>query len=73
MRIEQRKSGFVILCGCCNDPFARVQEGRLVITSRHKSQAHTNGLSLEELKNLVEVIERQNSSCIEQEFVIKVV
>lgn len=58
LHIEQRKGTQVLICSCCNLPFARVQFGRLVIQSKHYSDMHTNALTLEDLKQLVATLER---------------
>jgi len=57
LRIERRGGTQALICACCNLPFARVQFGRLVIQSKHYSEAHTNALELEDLKKLVAVLE----------------
>lgn len=44
----------VLRCATCNLPFARIQHGALVIQSRHHGEAHTNAISLAELKTLLE-------------------
>jgi hypothetical protein len=57
LRIEKRGGTQALICACCNLPFARVQFGRLVIQSKHYSDAHTNALTLDDLKELVTVLE----------------
>jgi hypothetical protein len=56
MRIEQRGETSVLLCSCCNLPFAKLQFGRLVIQSKHHGDDHTNALNVEELESILELI-----------------
>jgi hypothetical protein len=46
-------------CSCCKLPFARIQNGALVIDSRHHGERHTNVIALAELVRLVPVAEMQ--------------
>jgi hypothetical protein len=57
LRIEKRGGTQALICACCNLPFARLQFGRLVVQSKHYTEAHTNALTLDDLKKLVEVLE----------------
>lgn len=41
-------------CGACTLPYARVQNGILVIQSDHYGKTHTNVLTLEEVRRLLE-------------------
>lgn len=41
-------------CGACRLPFAYVQNGTLVILSRHNSTSHYNVLTLEQVKQMLE-------------------
>lgn len=41
-------------CACCDLPFAVVQRGVLVIQSRHHGQKHSNVITLEELRRMLE-------------------
>jgi hypothetical protein len=56
MRFEQRGEVKVLLCSCCNLPFAKLQFGRLVIQSRHHGYDHTNAIDLQELQTILELI-----------------
>ena len=60
MRIEQRDEIKVLLCSCCNLPFAKLQFGRLVIQSRHHGDDHTNALDLGELTDILELIRQES-------------
>ena len=40
-------------CNCCGLPFARVQNGALVIESHHHGQRHVNVISVAELRRLL--------------------
>lgn len=61
MRIEQRCEIKVFLCSCCNLPFAKLQFGRLVIQSKHHRDTHSNGLDLQELERIVELIRKDTA------------
>lgn len=43
----------VLRCGCCGLPWARLENGALVVESRHSGQVHVNRLSVEALAALV--------------------
>jgi hypothetical protein len=43
-----------LTCRTCGRPFARVQNGVLVIESKHGSETHTNVISLTQLRALLE-------------------
>lgn len=45
-----------IRCLCCPRPFATIQDGRLVIQSKHGSATHVNALTVEDLERLVAVL-----------------
>ena len=60
LRLEQRGGVQVLICSCCNLPYAKVQFGRLVIQSKHYTEAHTNALTIEELKSLVAELEKSD-------------
>ena len=57
MKREKRKNGEALMCGCCTYPFAYMQAGKLVVTSRHGSQQHTNALTPDELRALASELE----------------
>ena len=57
MRKEERRGGQALMCDCCTYPYAYIQAGKLVVTSRHGSQQHTNTLTPEELRQLADDIE----------------
>lgn len=40
-------------CGACNLPFAYVQNGALVVVSRHNGESHPNVLPIEEVERLL--------------------
>ena len=61
MKIEQRTEIRVILCSCCNLPFAKLQFGRLVIHSRHHGDDHTNALEIQDLKHILELISKDSA------------
>ena len=42
-------------CGCCELPFARLQNGVLVIQSNHHGEKHQNVIAVAELVRLAEV------------------
>lgn len=63
MQTESRKHGTALICSCCRKPFAYLQHGRLVITSRHDSQTHTNTLSVHELRMVL--VELENRATVE--------
>ncbi len=51
-------------CSCCKLPFARIQNGVLIIESRHHGEKHTNVISLADLIQLiygVDASDKQNS------------
>ena len=56
MRIERRGKSLVLLCTCCDLPFARLQFGRMVIQSSHHGDKHSNALDLEDLKRVLEAL-----------------
>ncbi len=56
MRIEQRGKSVVLLCGCCDLPFARLQFKRLVIQSKHYSDSHSNSLGPDDLESILELL-----------------
>ena len=58
VQTQKRGEAHVLICSCCNLPFARLQFGRLVIQSKHYSDVHTNGLTLEDLRGLVSLLEK---------------
>lgn len=43
----------ILRCGCCGLPWARLENGALVVESRHSGQVHVNRLSVEALAALV--------------------
>lgn len=43
-------------CGTCKTPFAVVRGGVLVIESRHNGEKHTNFLTLEEVRRMLEAV-----------------
>jgi hypothetical protein len=61
MRIEQRGEIKVLLCSCCNLPYAKLQFGRLVIQSKHHSDDHTNALDLQALESILELIRKDGA------------
>src|SRR5260370_29243531 len=63
MRVEQRREIKVLLCSCCNLPFAKLQFGRLVIQSKHHGDDNTNALDLQALESIFELL-RKNSAII---------
>jgi hypothetical protein len=58
MIVEERGEIRVLLCACCNLPYAKLQFGRLVIQSKHYRDNHSNSLSLEELESILELLRR---------------
>ena len=58
LRIERRGKSLVLLCTCCDLPFARLQFGRLVVESKHHGDVHTNALTLENLEKILELLRR---------------
>ena len=61
MRIERRGKSLVVLCTCCDLPFARLQFGRLVIQSKHYSDNHWNSLSPEDLESILELLRKADA------------
>ena len=61
MRMEQRGEIKVFLCSCCNLPFAKLQFGRLVIQSKHHGDDHTNGLELQDLERILELLRKDGA------------
>ena len=47
----------VLRCACCGLPYARVQDGCLVVESRHHGDKHTNAIALAEVARLFDVPE----------------
>ena len=43
-----------LMCACCTLPFGYVQNGVLMIVSKHGGDKHTNMITLEELRRLLE-------------------
>jgi hypothetical protein len=43
-----------LICGRCDLPFARIQNGVLVIDSPHRGAMHLNVITLEELRHMAE-------------------
>ena len=66
MLIEQRGETRLLLCSCCNLPFAKLQFGRIVIESKHHGYLHTNAVSLDDLENILELL-RNGSDIISAE------
>lgn len=56
-----------LLCSTCRLPFAVVENGVLVIESRHHGEKHTNVLSLEAVYELVKASHYAVREMIEQE------
>lgn len=50
------------MCDCCKYPYAYLQAGKLVITSRHGSQQHTNTFTPADLRVLAEELEQSQQS-----------
>lgn len=57
MIVDER--GF-IRCDECNLPYARVQDGVLVIESRHYGVKHTNVIRLEDM---IELLQERQKEC----------
>ncbi len=60
LRIERRGKTQALICACCNLPFARLQFGKLVVQSKHYSDSHTNGLTLDDLKKILAALEGED-------------
>lgn len=41
-----------LICSCCGLPFARVQNGCIIVESKHSGDKHVNAISIEELLRL---------------------
>lgn len=41
-----------LTCSSCGRPFARIENGALVIESRHSGETHTNTIAITELNRL---------------------
>lgn len=41
-----------LICHSCNRPFARLENGVLIIESRHSGETHTNTVAIAELARL---------------------
>jgi hypothetical protein len=61
MKIKRRKTGYALICSCCDLPFAVIENGRMVQQSRHGHSAHTNALDLAGLKEIVRILEEQEA------------
>ena len=59
MKIKRQKKKSALICSCCDLPCAVIENGRLVWQSRHGHSAHTNALTLDDLKELVRVMESE--------------
>lgn len=59
MKREKRKNGEALMCDCCTMPYGYLQNGKLVISSRHGSQQHTNALTPEQLRRLADELEAE--------------
>ncbi len=61
----------VLRCACCGLPYARVQNGCLVVESRHHGEKHTNAISLADVARLfdvpVEMVGKPEGSAYEYE------
>jgi hypothetical protein len=47
-----------VLCKCCNRPIAVLRGGHLFFESRHGGGAHVNALTVEELRQIADELER---------------
>jgi hypothetical protein len=61
MRIEQRGKSLVLLCACCDLPYAKLQFGRLVLQSKHHGDDHTNGLEPQDLECILELLRKDGA------------
>jgi hypothetical protein len=61
MELQKRAKGVALVCECCFHAVAYVQNGRLVIVSKHGSQIHTNLMTSEDLRALAEMVEESNA------------
>lgn len=50
--MAERQSWITLRCTCCNLPWARIENGVLVVRSRHHGEPHENFIALEELSRL---------------------
>lgn len=53
-------------CSCCKLPFARIQNGVLIIESRHHGEKHTNVIALAELLRMISADEAQRQRNTQQ-------
>jgi hypothetical protein len=64
LHIEQRDGRETLICACCSLPFAELRDRRvnvvLVIQSNHKGVSHTNALTAEDLRRLLERMEGED-------------
>ena len=50
---DQNQNGVVVLrCAECGLPFGRVQNGVLIVESRHHGETHTNAIAVQRLQRL---------------------
>jgi len=42
-----------LVCSCCRLPFARIQNGTLIVESHHHGQKHVNCLPLQDVVQLI--------------------
>jgi len=61
MRIERRGATLLLLCSCCDLPFAKLQFDRLIIQSKHYSDSHSNSLGPNDLKSILELLRNPNA------------
>ena len=47
------QTSLVLLCAACGLPWARVLDGKLVVTSRHHGSRHANGVDLDDLQRAI--------------------
>lgn len=55
-------AGAALRCGCCGLPFARVQNGCLVVQSSHHGESHVNVIPLDEVRRLLEEKEPETAA-----------
>lgn len=60
-RLRHTKDNISVICSCCNLPFARinVDAERVVISSKHADETHTNAFTIEDLEQIILIIKER--------------
>lgn len=55
-------AGVPLRCSKCGLPFARVQNGVLIIESKHRGETHVNVIAVADLAELAGIVRHDNES-----------